>query len=75
MLAFVRWYNEEHRHSMLRYVTPMQRHDGTAKRILAHRKQVLEAAKAENPQRWTGDTRNLSLPESVTLNPVKAVSC
>lgn len=75
VLAFVRWYNSEHRHSALRYVTPEQRHNGDAEPILAHRKQVLEAAKAENPQRWAGDTRNLSLPESVTLNPDKAVNC
>jgi putative transposase len=73
--GFVGWYNVEHRHSMLRYVTPEQRHNGEADRVLAHRKQVLEAAKAENPQRWSGQTRNLSLPESVTLNPAKAVSC
>src|SRR5699024_10515970 len=42
VLAFVRWYNGEHRHSMIRYVTPEQRHNGEAVEILAHRKQVLE---------------------------------
>lgn len=75
VLAFVRWYNEEHRHSKLCYVTPQQRHDGTAQHILSHRKRVLEAAKAANPRRWSGDIQNLSLPESVTLNPVKAANC
>lgn len=75
VLAFVRWYNTEHRHSALTYVTPQQRHDDKANQILARRKQVIEAAKAENPRRWSGDIRNLSLPESVTLNPEKAVNC
>ena len=32
ILGFVRWYNEEHRHSALNYVTPEQRHSGDATR-------------------------------------------
>lgn len=72
---FVRWYNTEHRHSALNYVTPQQRHTGEADQILAQRKQVIEAAKAANPQRWSGSIRNLSLPDSVTLNLEKAVNC
>jgi hypothetical protein len=39
------------------------------------REQIIEAAKAANPQRWSEQIRNLSLPESVTLNPEKAASC
>lgn len=75
VLAFVKWYNTEHRHSALNYVTPQQRHEGVADQILAQRKEVMVAAKAENPRRWSGDIRNFSLPESVTLNPEKAVNC
>jgi len=75
VLKFVRWYNTEHRHSALNYVTPQQRHTGEADQILAKRKQVIEAAKATNPQRWSGKIRNLSLPDSVTLNPEKAANC
>ena len=75
VLAFARWYNTEHRHSALSYVTPQQRHDGEADQVLARRQQVLKAAKADNPRRWSGDIRNLSLPESVTLNPETAVNC
>ncbi|WP_169465840.1 hypothetical protein [Massilia polaris] len=26
--TFVRWYNEEHRHSAIKFVTPAQRHAG-----------------------------------------------
>jgi putative transposase len=72
VLKFVRWYNTEHRHSALNYVTPQQRHTGEADQILAKRKQVIKVA---NPRRWSGKIRNLSLPDPVTLNPEKAANC
>jgi len=34
-----------------------------------------DGGKAKNPRRWSGDIRNFSLPESVTLNPEKAANC
>jgi putative transposase len=37
---FVYWYNEEHRHSAIRFVTPGQRHRGEDIAILAHRHRV-----------------------------------
>jgi hypothetical protein len=75
VLKFVRWYNIEHRHSALNYVTPQQRHTDEADQILARRKQVIKAAKAANPRRWSGKIQNLRLPDSVTLNPEKAANC
>lgn len=75
VLEFVCWYNDEHRHSALNYVTPEQRHQGEAPEILAQRKQVMLEAKAKNPNRWSGELRDFSLPEEVTLNPEKAVNC
>lgn len=72
---FVGWYNKEHRHSGINYVTPEQRHDGQAGDILAKRKAVIEAFKSEHPERWSGNIRNFSLPDAVTLNPEKAVNC
>jgi putative transposase len=71
--GFVRWYNEEHRHSAIRYVTPAQRHRGEDQQILAQRKAVYEAAKKANPSRWSGDTRNWDHIEAVWLNPPKEV--
>ncbi|VAW92842.1 Mobile element protein [hydrothermal vent metagenome] len=71
--GFVRWYNEEHRHSAIRYVTPGQRHRGEDKVILEERKAVYEAAKEKNPQRWSGDIRNWNLVTEVWLNPPKEV--
>lgn len=66
---FVAWYNDEHLHSGLRYVTPNDRHDGRDGEILANRRAVYRAAKNRTPRRWTGNTRNWSPIGNVTLNP------
>ena len=68
---FVSWYNESHRHSALKFVTPMQRHRGEDIAILASREKVYAAAKAARPERWTGETRNWKPVEEVWLNPSK----
>ena len=68
-LEFVRWYNHQHKHSGLKFVTPAQRHDGKAKTILIHREQVYEAARLRCPERWSGATRNWKLKDEVWLNP------
>lgn len=66
---FVLWYNEEHQHSAIRFVTPSQRHDGRELEILAHRARVYEEAKAVRPERWSGKTRNWNPVQTVKLNP------
>lgn len=66
---FVRWYDNEHRHSAIRFVTPSQRHAGLDEKLLVARKAVYEAARAANPLRWTGSTRNWSPVDEVHLNP------
>ena len=71
VLKFVRWYNTEHRHSAINFVTPVQRHAGEDDQILIARKSVYEAAKARNPSRWSGDSRNWDKPAEVWLNPEK----
>ena len=48
---FVHWYNEEHCHSGLKYVTPGQRHRSQADSLLANRTAVYEAARASKPER------------------------
>lgn len=68
--GFVRWYNTEHRHSGIRFVTPQARHDGEEMVILNRRKEVYEEAKRRNPSRWSGSTRNWSSVAEVHLNPV-----
>jgi transposase InsO family protein len=66
---FVTWYNEEHQHSAIRFVTPSQRHDGHDAEILEHRDEVYARAKDNNPERWSGATRNWKPIEVVRLNP------
>jgi len=67
--AFADWYNEVHRHSAIRFVTPGQRHRGEDVAILAARHAAYCTAKTRHPERWTGATRNWSLIGPVTLNP------
>ncbi len=70
--TFVDWYNDEHQHSAIRFVTPNQRHNGLDKAILNKIKKVIEQAKKEHPERWNGrKTRNLSPIGAVYLNPDK----
>ena len=66
---FVRWYNVDHRHSGIRYVSPAQRHDGQDQTILAARHALYLQAKQRNPARWSGNTRDWSHINVVTLNP------
>ena len=66
---FVRWYNLEHRHSGIRYVTPAQRHSGQDEAILAARHELYLKARERNPARWSGATRDWSPVGPVTLNP------
>ncbi len=68
---FVHWYNENHRHSALRFVAPDQRHRGEDIAILEQRHALYEAAKAQHPERWSGSTRNWRPDEIVYLNPGK----
>jgi transposase InsO family protein len=67
--GFVRWYNIDHRHSGIRYVSPAQRHDGQDQAILAARHALYLQAKKRNPARWSGNTRDWSHIGVVTLNP------
>ncbi len=71
--SFVRWYNHEHRHSGICFVTPQERHTGREKAILAKRHKVYTKARAKNPERWTGTTRNWTAATSVYLNPEQEV--
>src|ERR1700681_3246835 len=43
-MRFVQWYNDEHRHSGIRYVTPAQRHAGQDGPVLAARHVVYQDA-------------------------------
>jgi len=68
---FTTWYNGEHRHSAIKFVTPAQRHAGEDIQILASREQVYLQARSDNPLRWSGEIRNWSPEKEVHLNPEK----
>lgn len=72
--GFVQWYNHEHCHSGIKFVTPMQRHTGEDIEILAQRKHVYQKAKLQYPERWSGEIRNWDRIETVRLNPEKGKS-
>ena len=63
------WYNSEHRHSAIRYVTPDQRHSGADVAILARRHALYERARSRRPERWPRQTRNWTPIGLVVLNP------
>ena len=65
------WYNNVHRHSAIRYVTPNQRHRSEDSDVLRQRKAVYTAARKRNPERWSGGTRNWNPVTEVWLNPPK----
>ncbi len=67
--GFVDWYNHEHLHSAINFVTPEQRHSGEDRTILERRKAVYQNARLKNPNRWSGDIRNWEPIKEVHLNP------
>ena len=67
--SFVGWYNKEHLHSSIKFITPEQRHTGKENEILRHRKAVYTQAKLNNPNRWSGEIRNGDAVKEVYLNP------
>ena len=69
---FVPWYNDEHRHSAIRFVTPSQKHSGEEIEVLRNREEVYSQAKVQNSSRWTGATRNWEPIKEVFLNPSKS---
>ena len=69
---FVQWYNGEHRHSAIRYVTPDERHGGREQHILTHRHHLYQMARRTHPERWSGPTRNWAPAGTVLLHPPPA---
>lgn len=68
---FVEWYNEEHLHSSIGYVTPADRHSGRDLEVLAARRATYERARCRHPERWARHVRPWNRPETVTLNPAR----
>lgn len=66
---FVAWYNHEHQHSGIGFVTPAARHAGDDVAILTARRDTYAKARSRHPERWSRHTRPWKRPETVTLNP------
>jgi len=71
VVTFVRWYNDEHLHSGIGFVTPSSRHIGLDIDILKQREIVYAEAKRKNPTRWSNKTRNWERVATVNLNCLK----
>lgn len=63
------WYNFDHKHSGIQYVSPAQRHSGEDQTLLAARHALYTEAHERNPARWSRGTRDWTPTGPVTLNP------
>lgn len=68
VFEFVDWYNNQHLHSGIKFVTPSSRHAGDDKLILEKRAEVYQKAKSEKPNRWSKEIRDWSYLKKVHLN-------
>jgi putative transposase len=69
---FFHWYNHEHRHSGIGYLTPATVHYGLAEAATERRARVLAAAHAAHPERFVhGAPKPPELPTAVWINPPK----
>ena len=68
--TFFHWYNFDHRHSGIGYLTPAAVHHGLAETITTTRAAALERAYAANPDRFVkGKPRPPAVPSAVWINP------
>jgi len=70
---FVLWYNEQHLHSAIGFVTPNDRHQGADIAILENRRHVYSIAQNRHPERWSRHHRPWDRPTVIILNPDKVV--
>ena len=67
--VFFHYYNHEHRHSGIAYLTPNAVHHGAAPAILAQRDVTLRAAYQHHPERFVhGAPKSSTLPTEVCIN-------
>ncbi len=72
---FFHWYNHEHRHSGIGFMTPAVVHLGTAAAIHEQRAQVLQTAYGAHPQRFKGKLPTPpELPTVVGINLPKQLT-
>jgi len=68
--AFFTWYNHEHRHSGIGYMSPAVMHSGRGEQIRERRARVLAAAYKAHPERFVrGIPQPPDLPTAAWINP------
>lgn len=71
---FFKWYNKEHYHSGIGWLTPESVHHGQGPSILGKRHQVLTQAYDKNPIRFNNKAPKLKqLPVAVYINPPQTI--
>ncbi|HHW21150.1 MAG TPA: transposase [Thermodesulfovibrio thiophilus] len=69
-----RWYNTEHLHSSIGYVTPNEMRSGKAYEIFNKRNEGMEVAKMQHPERWRSQKSKVwKAAERVVLNSDKII--
>ena len=72
LASFVHWYNFEHLHSAIGYITPMEKRNGSDIHLFKKRNETIEEARQQKPERWgMRDPRKWEPDNVVILNPGK----
>jgi putative transposase len=67
--GFFRWYNTNHYHSGIGFLTPEDVHYERAEQIIKEREKVLEMAFEKHPNRFKGKIpKPMALPKAVWIN-------
>ena len=67
---FFTWYNTQHHHSGIAWLTPEDMHYGRAQQVIEVRQQALDDAVARHPERFRNrPPRAAHPPEAVWINP------
>jgi putative transposase len=72
---FISWYNGEHLHSGIGFVTPNDRYHGLEAVVLARRREVYEYARRARPERWSRHTRRWAAAGPVRLRAMPVGPC
>ncbi len=71
--GFFPWYNENHQHGGIAYLTPAQVHRGEVESVIARRQDAMRDAYGRHPERFVrGMPRVARPPEAVWINPPEA---
>jgi len=72
MADFVHWYNTEHLHSSIGYVTPHQMRYGQAEAIFEQQNDAINRAREPHPERWgSRPAKKWIVNREMVLNPDK----